>query len=198
MADTRVPPQAGEAAAEQWYRFRTEDGLEIRVRPEQPMDTPYLVDLFQHLSPNSRYLRFGKVAAKPDPARVEEEAQRLADMQPPTDMAWLAFADLPEQPNAPVAGARYTRLSQDTAELALTVRDDLQRQGIGSHLLRFLQERAREDGIRFIVANFRSDNRAVWRLIRHSRFPVDVQMRGSEVRVVARLEEEEAAEPPAD
>jgi acetyltransferase len=197
MADLQSWEQAGEPASGQWHRFQTEKGLEVRVRPEQPTDTPYLVDLYQHLSPNSRYMRFGKAVTNPDPVRVEEEAERLARMEPPKDMAWLAFADLPSQPNAPVAGARYTRVSQDTAELAISVRDDLQRQGIGSQLLRFLQERAREDGIRFIVVNFRTDNRAVWRLIRHSQFPVDVQMRGPEVRAVVRLEEE-VPKPPAD
>ena len=112
-----------------YYRFRDRDGLEIRVRPETPADASHLVDLFGHLSPTSRYLRFSKVMNDPSPARVLEEAERLAQLGPPRDMAWLAFADLPGEPDEPIAGARYDRVSADTAELAISVRDDMQRRG---------------------------------------------------------------------
>lgn len=177
-----------------WHTIVTRDGLEVRLRPERPDDVPHLLDLFENLGPTSRYMRFSKALTNPDPERVRFEAERLARLQPPEEMGWLAFADLPGQPNVPVAGARYVRQSADTAELAISVRDDMQRRGIGSQLLRFLQEQARADGIRTVIANFRSDNKAVWRLVRHSRFPVTLQLRGPEVTAVIDLSEPPKAE----
>jgi RimJ/RimL family protein N-acetyltransferase len=170
-----------------YYRFRDRDGLEIRVRPETPADAAHLVDLFGHLGPTSRYLRFSKVMDDPDPARVLAEAERLAQLGPPRDMAWLAFADVPDEPDAPIAGARYDRLSPDTAELAISVRDDMQRRGIGSELLRFITEKARQEGIHRLVATFRAENRGVWALLKHSPYPVTREIHDAEVDAVIDL-----------
>ena len=190
--DTSDTSQA-QASAATWYRFRDRNGLEISVRPETPADASNLVDLFGHLSPTSRYLRFSKSMDDPNPARVREEAERLAQLGPPRDMAWLAFADLPDQPDAPIAGVRYDRVSADTAEIAISVRDDMQRRGIGSELLRFICEKAREEGFLRLVATFRAENRAVWALFKHSPYPVARELHGAEVDVVIDLAEPASA-----
>lgn len=178
-----------QASDEIRYRFRDREGLEIRVRPETPADADHLVDLFGHLSPASRYLRFSKAMDDPDPERVAEEAERLARLGPPRDMAWLAFADLPGEPDEPIAGARYDRLTDDTAEVAITVRDDMQRRGIGSELLKFIVEQARRDGIRRLVAIYRVENRGIWALLKHAPYPVTREIHGGEVEVSVDLTE---------
>lgn len=171
------------------FRFRTAAGLEVWVRPERPEDGPHLVRLFQALSPESRFLRFSKSLAEPAPELVEQEAQRLARLQPPDDVAWLAFADLPGAPSEPVAAARYVRLPGDptTAEAAISVRDDLQRQGIGSYLLKFMAEHARQHGVRRLVAVFRPENRAVWALLRRSPYPVHWEVDAGQVEAIIDL-----------
>ena len=87
----------------------------------------------------------------------------------------------------PIAGARYDRLSADTAEIAISVRDDMQRRGIGSELLRFITEKARQEGIRRLVATFRAENRGVWALFGHSPYPVTREIHGAEVDAVIDL-----------
>lgn len=176
-------PQNLPAPGDEWHTFRADGGLQVRVRPEREGDTPYLVELFNRLSPDSRYLRFSKSMANPNPERIQQEAARLAHLMPPAEMAWLAFADLPEQPDAPIGGVRYVLTAPDSAELAITVRDDLQRRGIGSALLEFACQQARQQGLHFLTAIFRSENRAVWSLVRHSPFPVTTVIDGSEVSV---------------
>lgn len=171
------------------FRFTTSTGLNVRVRAERPEDAVHLIHLFEHLSATSRYLRFSKALDNPDPERVRQEAERLARLEPPRDLAWLAFADLPGEIDEPVAGARYVRLPDDplTAEVAISVRDDLQRQGIGSQLLKFVIEHARQHGIRRLVATFRSENRAIWALLKYARYPVSYEVHGAEVQAIVDL-----------
>lgn len=171
-----------------WHRFRTDDGLEIRVRQERPEDGHILVDLFQNLGPTSRYNRFAKVLGAPDPARVAQEAERLARLEPPHDVAWLAFADLPDQVDTPVAAARYMRRSPEVAELGVVVRDDLQNRGVGSQLLNYVLQQAKADGICEIVGTFQSNNHAIWRLLSYSPFHVTWHMEGPQVDVVIHLQ----------
>lgn len=162
------------------YTFTTRDGLEIRVRPESLEDAGHLIDLFEHLGPQSRYLRFSKAMRDPDPESVRQEAERLARLGPPQDRAWLAFADLPDDLGAPIGGVRFVSAEPDVAEIAISVRDDLQRQGIGTELLAFGLRQARASGIRQVVAIFLASNRAIWRLLRHSPFPTTIELHGSE------------------
>jgi acetyltransferase len=117
----------------------------------------------------------------PDLERVRAEAERLAELGPPRDMAWLAFADLPGEPNEPIAGARYDRVSADTAEIAISVRDDMQQRGIGSELLKFIIEQARQQGFRRLVATYRAENRGIWAMLKHSPYPVTSEVHGGEV-----------------
>jgi GNAT superfamily N-acetyltransferase len=170
-----------------WANIETASGLVLRVRPEQPGDGPTLVELFSRLSPSSRFLRFSKVMDDPDPQRVQQEAERLARLGPPTDMAWLAFADLPEMNGTPVAAVRYVRTEPGEAELAVAVRDDAQRQGIGTALLLFTCTQAQQDGIERLTATFRSENRGIWSLLKRSPFPVSWTVDGPEISAVVDL-----------
>lgn len=170
-----------------WTTLETTSGLALRVRPEQPGDGPVLVDLFSHLSPSSRYLRFSKSMDDPDPQRVQQEAERLAMLGPPVDVAWLAFADLPELAGAAVGAVRFVCTGPSEAELAVSVRDDMQRRGIGSALLNLACTAAQREGLQRLTATFRSENRGIWALLRRSPFPVSWQMDGPEVDAVIDL-----------
>ena len=59
------------------YSFMTKDGQEVLVRPLEPADAHHLVDLFNHMGPASRYLRFNLALTDPDPDLVWLEAKRL-------------------------------------------------------------------------------------------------------------------------
>lgn len=170
-----------------WATLTTHTGLSLLLRRERDDDGPALVELFSGLSPSSRFLRFSKVMDNPDPQRVRQEAERLARLGPPVDMAWLAFADKPDQGDVPAAAVRYVRTEPGEAELAIVVRDDMQRQGIGSALLLFACQQALHDGIQRLTATFRSENKAIWSLLRRSPFPVSWQLNGPEIDAVIDL-----------
>ena len=155
----------------------------------QAEDASLLVDLFEHMGSDSRYLRFNLSLTDPDPQLVWEEAVRMAQVDPDRDGAWLAFADLPDRENAPIAGVRYVRISEETAEAALVVRDDMQNKGIGTQLLAFLAERAWEAGIRRLTATIQRANRSLLHILRNSPLEVTFTSEGSYTSIVAELVE---------
>jgi len=171
------------------YSFMTKEGLEVLVRPLEPADAHHLVDLFNHMGPESRYLRFNLALRDPDPDLVWLEAKRLAQIDPERDGAWLAFCDLPTQTGAAVGGARYMRLDEDTAEASLAVRDDMQNKGIGGELLLFLIEQARLAGVRKLVATVQRSNRALWQLIKRPGLKITYESEGSSTDITAYLSE---------
>jgi acetyltransferase len=164
------------------YEFLTKSGLQVRVRPVRPEDAPELVDLFEHLSPHSRYRRFN-----PDPDEVLRESERLAGVSSEEGAAWLAVADLPDEPDCPIAVTRYQLIPPDTAEAAIAVRDDVQGQGVGTQLLLFVAGQAQLAGIDKLVALVQHDNVAIASLFKYSPYPIKQLARGEYIYVEADL-----------
>ncbi len=146
--------------------FKAKDGQEIGVRRLRFDDAVYLVDIFEHMSSDSRYRRFHQMTDNLRPARIWREAENIAHLDETRQGGLLAFADLPGRPNAPVAAARYVCLGDGRAETAVSVRDDMQGIGIGTELLLLLTEEARTQGIQKLVADIMNNNRAILGVLR--------------------------------
>ena len=171
------------------YRFTTQQGLEVRVYRLHADDAESLVDLFDHMSATSRYLRFNEFLDHPDAEYVRQEAQTLAQVDAKRGGAWIAVADLPGEPNATVGGARYVRTPvPGIAEVSVAVRDDLHSQGIGSELLVFIARRAKADGIHKLAASFHTSNRAIWALLASAPFQVATEVHGPQTDVLVDLD----------
>ena len=171
------------------HTFETEIGLHVWIRPMRPDDVQNLVDIFEHMTPESRYLRFHEALTNASPQLVRKTAAQFATMPPEKGKGWLAFADLPDQPCAPVGGVRYVRIESDpeVAEVALTVRDDLHGQGIGRALLQLLVTQARADGLRKLTAIVQADNRVALRLLNAASIPIKRKFESGEVFIEADL-----------
>ena len=170
------------------HTFQTKNGQMVSLRPLEPEDAHHLVDLFEHMGAESRYLRFNLSLTDPDPELVWSEARRLAQIDPERDGAWLAFCDLPDRAGAPIAGIRYMRVDQETAEASLVVRDDMQNQGIGTELLRYLLSQARAAGIRRLTATVQRGNRPLWRLLSKSPVKIERDSQGSTTTLTALID----------
>lgn len=168
------------------HTFQAADGTTIRLRPLKPGDAKHLVDLFDHMGPESRFLRFNLALNDPDPKLIWSEAQRMAQVAP-GDGAWLAFADLPDQPDAPVGGVRFVRMEADTAEASLAVRDDMQSKGIGTEMLRFLMRQARAAGIKKLTAMAQRANRPLWRILQKAPLEITRRSEGPQTVIEADL-----------
>lgn len=171
------------------YTFETNSGLVIEVYRVRADDAPYLVDLFDHLSTNSRYTRFNQYLASVDPEIVLREAEHIALVDPANGRSMLAFADLPDQPRAPVAVARYIRTSDpQQAEVSVSVRDDMQHQGIGGQMLLILLREAREAGVRTLIGTFQTGNRRIWGLLAESPYQSTTVIDGFQTTVTIDLQ----------
>ena len=170
------------------HTFHTKAGLEVRVRPVCAEDAPLLVDLFAHLGPRSRFLRFQRHLDDPDPAEVLDGAEAIVTLAPSEGAAWVALADLPGQPDAPIAVARYRHLPPGEAEAAVSVRDDLHGTGIGTSLLLFVAQQAQAAGVRRLTALVRSENAQALGMLRHSPFPITQLPQGAYTYIEAELQ----------
>jgi acetyltransferase len=164
------------------FTFQATDGTSVWLRPLRPDDAANLVDLFNHMGAESRFLRFNLTLTNPDPELIWSEAQRMSRVAP-GDGAWLALADLPDQPGAPVGGVRFVRTADDTAEAALVVRDDMQNKGIGTEILRFLMREAKAAGIKKLTAIAQRGNLALWRILQKAPLTITRQSQGPQTLI---------------
>lgn len=159
-----MPAQAG-------FTLTTKQGNTIKVRLLQQDDTEHLIDLFEHLSAESRYHRFHRPLEHPSLEQVRHGAEQLAQIGPEMGFALIGFTEEIDGAAAPVVVARYVRLNEHQAEPALTVRDDFQGQGIGRQLFARLIAAAQTDGICQFIATVQPSNHAAVRLVQNAGYP---------------------------
>jgi len=137
------------------------DGARIEIRRLRPSDAPVLRSAFEHLSAESRRLRF--ISSKDQLS--ERELRYLTDVDGHFHEA-LAASD--PRTGEGLGVARFIRLQDEphVAEVAVTVIDEWQHRGLGTLLLERLVERARSEGITHFSALISSDNTAMLELLR--------------------------------
>jgi len=158
--------------AEWQTSFGSRRGHSIRARHLRPDDAELLVDLFEHLSPRTRYLRFFAPLTNISREEVSAHAQRFATLDPRREDALVALIDTPEGQRA-IGVARFAQRpgQPQIAEAAIVMRDDYQGEGIGRQLFLLLLDFARERGVTTITAATVAENRVVIEGLRRSGFP---------------------------
>ncbi len=121
-------------------------GIRLGIRMIQPTDKQKLVDGFQRLSMESRYLRF----FSPKNALSLTEQSFFTECDGVNHVAIGAFELTPAGTEGALVGvARFIRFQEnaEVAEFSLAVVDDRQGMGIGRLLLKHLRTLAVEGGI---------------------------------------------------
>jgi RimJ/RimL family protein N-acetyltransferase len=156
------------------------DGRQVTIRPIVSDDAPLLVDLYSRLSEMTRRLRFHSMRQNVPLEEIEQEAKRLSDLDPANQAALVATIE-EEGEERIVAVARLAR-SEDPveAESAIVVRDDFQRQGLGSHLLELLVEVARAMDIQRLTAWIMAENLHMLHIVQKSGLDVSAETRYGE------------------
>jgi acyl-CoA hydrolase len=184
FADQAVP-----VAIYPWREERAEtlrDGRRVLVRPIRMSDEEPLQQLLYDLSHESRYLRF--MCHKS--AHPHEEMRKLVDSDYDASMALVtcdpASGDL-------IAMARYD-LDPGTglAEIAFVVRDDWQRRGLGTCLMRRMVEIGRARGVKGFSADVLPGNMGMMLVFQQSGLAVQSRFEGGAYHLVMKLLEDSA------
>lgn len=143
--------------------FALRDGRAARLVALRPEHAAIVTAGFAKLSERSRYLRF----FGPKRMLTETDLHRLLTQDGDERYAIAAVIDGADAPEG-IAIGRLARSERDprTAEIAITVLDGYQGQGLGRLLLDRLQQAAREHGYRRIRGEVLAENRPMLALLR--------------------------------
>ena len=142
---------------------RLRDGRQIEIRALRPGDRNALLVAAGRTSDESLYRRFFGVRRDFSDAEVESFVK--VDF---IDQVALVAVERTGGREIILAGARYIVVRRGAAELAFTVVDEFQGQGVASAMLRHLTSLARAAGLREFLADVLPDNTAMLRVLEHS------------------------------
>lgn len=163
-------------------------GRVITIRNIRPDDDRLLVDLFDHLSEQTRRFRFFSPLPDLPDTIIWREAKRLADIDPYQAAALIATIN-PDTNEQAVGVARLAVDPEDetTAEPAIVIRDDYQGEGIGSVLFDILVQVAMVRGLKRLRALSLYENDAVNHLFQKLGLPVETHTSRGEITTVITL-----------
>lgn len=137
------------------------DGREITIRAIQPEDKSMLSDAFYGLEKESRYTRFFGFKEQVS----DEELKRATEVDFDNEIA-LVVTTTVEGKEIIIAGARYILMTVPSvtplrAEVAFTVEEDYQGQGLAGRLFEQLVDIARSKGVSTFEAEILPKNKAM-------------------------------------
>ena len=158
------------------------NGRRVEIRALRPGDRDGLLAAANRTSDQSLYRRFFGVRR----AFTEEEVASFVNIDFVDEVALVAV--MRESGREVVAGGgRYIVVRSGTAELAFTVVDEFQGQGIASALLRHLTALARAAGLREFIAEVLPDNTAMLRVLERSGLRVQRKRESGVVHITLQL-----------
>ncbi|WP_329008038.1 GNAT family N-acetyltransferase [Micromonospora rifamycinica] len=170
------------------------DGAELAIRPATADDLAGVVELHEGCSARSRQRRYLSGAALPSPSRL----RRL--LAPTRGLTLVATTTGSGGAAESVVALANLLAEGDEAEVALLVRDDWQRRGLGTALLRRLLAHAERAGYAALVLHTQADNTPMVRTVARLGRPAPVERDGTlltvTVPLVARADGGPVAEAP--
>jgi acetyltransferase len=150
-------------------RWKMKEGEEVVIRPIRPEDEPRMVEFHKTLSEQTVFLRYAGMM-KLDQRVAHERLARICFNDYARELALV----VERGPGGELlAVGRLTRLpGTEDAEFAMLISDAVQRQGLGTELLRRLVDVGRDWGLQRIVADILSGNGAMQRICRTLGFQI--------------------------
>lgn len=138
--------------------WQLKDGRPVVIRPIRGEDEPMLVDFHKSLSEQSVYLRYF-TPMKLSTRISHERLSRICFNDYDRELALVVEEELPGNEKRILGVGRLIK-SRDGSEgeYGVLIRDDQQRQGMGTELLRRLVEFGRAEGMSRITADILTDN----------------------------------------
>jgi len=159
------------------------DGRRVAIRALRQEDRTELLAAVGRTSLESLYRRFFSVKR----GFTEQETDFFLNIDFVDHVALVAVVEEAGRPVI-VGGARYIVLQPRKAEVAFTVIDPYQGQGIGAALMRHLAGIARGAGLPELIADVLPENHAMLKLFAKSGLPLRTERESDVVHVVLRLD----------
>ena len=160
VADNELPKPAIRPYPVQYvFPWTMKDGTPVTLRPIRPEDEPLMVKFHAALSERSVFLRYFQWS-KLSQRVAHDRLRRICFIDYDREMALVADHTSPETGEHEIlAVGRLSKLhGKSTAEMALLVRDQYQRLGLGVELLRRLIQVARDEHLDSMQAYLLREN----------------------------------------
>ncbi|MHC1590564.1 MAG: GNAT family N-acetyltransferase [Candidatus Helarchaeales archaeon] len=173
---------------EKYTKFLTRKGERFKIRPISPEDDDAVLELYYSLSQETVYFRFFQTKKNVPKSRVRQFTR--IDYR-------KNFALVVENPQKKLIGiGRFIvdKDDPDSAEMSIVIADAYQRRGIGTILIKYLVQIAKERGIKKIYATVLSDNYKILGTIDKLGFKFQRRLEDGDLRVecdLSTLKEEE-------
>ncbi|MFH1925161.1 MAG: GNAT family N-acetyltransferase [Chloroflexota bacterium] len=150
------------------------DGSRILLRPIRQDDTERWLAFFQRQSQQTKYFRFQR-----DPGEMgPEDALRFCTVDYNNTFALVGEVQK-EQRKEIVAIGRYYRLpDKRSARVAFAIEDAYHGKGIGTKLIEWLANIARDNGIAFFKGDVLAENERMMSVLKDYGFHIDSELRG--------------------
>jgi len=160
---------------EELERYDTlRDGTQIFFRPVRPADEPALSEMLYSLSSESVRTRYFTYTM----TFPHRDVQKLTNIDYQNNLAIVGIVPSPAGEEIVAIAQYFLEPQADAAEVAFLVRDEWQRRGMGTFLLDYLAQIARQRGVRRFYAKVLPDNKAMLAIFHNSGFMVRTEFDG--------------------
>lgn len=164
------------------------DGASVTVRTIRPDDKRKIIAAFRELEPESIYTRFFEYKNE----LTDAELQRVTELDFEREVALVVTIGQGER-EIIIGGARYCMFEAGgvrSGEVAFTVEEEYQGQGIASSLLRHLIRIARDQGLAQLEAEVLQRNSAMLAVFSRCGLPMETERLDDVIHVTLTLGEQ--------
>src|SRR5690349_16612097 len=163
----------------------------VNIRQSAAEDLDLLLEMWRRLSARTLQLRYGAPRAHIPETTVRDEVERMLNSDPDIAATLIGTVDEAEASRA-VSIVQLVQSPDDrsVAEIAIVVRDDYQREGLGRALCQLVKQVALARGIKTLQVHTLPENHAVMRLVRSMGARFTAETRRGETEIVLPLIDE--------
>jgi RimJ/RimL family protein N-acetyltransferase len=167
--------------------YRLKDGTAVTIRAIRSDDKKRIVEAFKNLEPESIYTRFFQCKSE----LTDEELKTITEVDFENTVALVVTIPAGKGEETIIGAGRYVLYHPPdalrNAEIAFTVEEDYQGQGIASSILRHLIHIAREKGVSQFEAEVLPGNTAMLAVLARSGLPMKKSLEQGAVHVALSL-----------
>lgn len=167
---------AKEAAYPSQYETEVllKDGSRMLLRPIRQDDTERWLAFYQRQSEQTKYLRFQR-----DPGEMGlEDARRFCTVDYKNTFALVGEVQIGQRREIIAIGRYYRLPNKRSARVVFAIEDAYHGKGIGTRLIEWLANAARDNGIAFFEGDVLAENERMMAVLKDYGFHIDSELKG--------------------